>query len=47
MTPEDRSRAIAAGYLPTPLDPARLLAPDGIRLVTLEQAIAEITVDDE
>jgi hypothetical protein len=29
MTREDRSRAIAAGYLPTPLDPTRLLAPTG------------------
>jgi hypothetical protein len=45
MTPEDRSRAIGAGYLPTPLDPGRLLAPDGLRLVTVEQAVAELARD--
>jgi hypothetical protein len=40
LTAEDRSRVIAAGYLPCALDPSgtRLLSPDGNRLVTVAGA---------
>jgi hypothetical protein len=40
----NKERIVAAGYLPWAIDLSgqRFLAPDGFRLVTLEQALAEL-----
>jgi hypothetical protein len=47
MTHDEARAAVAeAGYMRTPLGaPDHLLAPDGLRLVILEQALAELGLE--
>jgi hypothetical protein len=44
-----KGRVVQAGYLPWAMDPSgrRFVAPDGFRILTLEQAVAELGDNEE
>jgi hypothetical protein len=44
-----KGRVVQAGYLPWAMDPSGrgLVAPDGFRILTVEQAVAELEHSEE